>query len=123
MQSEMTAAAVVEIMQLIDNAAIEVWLDGGWAVDALLGQQTRPHKDVDIILRSRHLAKLQERLSDRGFAIRPGGTPSNFVLADPSGLEVDVHAIIFDRHGNGVYEMANGEDWIFPASGFSGAES
>jgi len=97
-----------------------VWLDGGWAVDALLGAQTRPHKDVDIILRTADLPKLGKILANRGFEIQEGGTKSNFVLADLTGLEVDVHAIVFDRDGNGVYRMANGSDWIFPAAGFNG---
>ena len=42
------------------------------------------------------------------------------MLADPSGREIDVHSIVFDDEGNGVYRMANGSDWIFPAAGFSG---
>ena len=33
---------------------------------------------------------------------------------------MDVHAVVFDDNGNGVYRMQNGEDWIFPAEGFSG---
>jgi len=117
---EMPAEALVDLLQLFEAAGIEVWLDGGWAVDALLGAQTRPHKDVDIILRVSDLPRLLNILGDRGFEIRQGGTESNFVLADNSGLEVDVHAIVFDRDGNGVYRMENGSDWIFPAAGFSG---
>jgi hypothetical protein len=31
-----------------------------------------------------------------------------------------VHAVEFDRAGNGVYRMENGSDWIFPAAGFAG---
>jgi lincosamide nucleotidyltransferase A/C/D/E len=116
----MTPGALVDLLQLFESAGIEVWLDGGWAVDALLGTQTRPHQDVDIILRVADLPRLREILGSRGFTIRPGGTESNFVLADDSGLEVDVHAIAFDRDGNGVYRMENGSDWIFPAAGFSG---
>lgn len=116
----MTSSALIELLRLFDGAGIEVWLDGGWAVDAVLGAETRPHKDVDIILRVSDLPTLREVLERRGFAIKPGGTPSNFVLADGSGLEVDVHAIVFDREGNGVYRMENGENWIFPAAGFSG---
>jgi lincosamide nucleotidyltransferase A/C/D/E len=117
---EMSAKALVALLQLFDSAEIEVWLDGGWAVDAVLGEQTRAHKDVDIILRVSDLQKLRDVLSDRGFEIRSGGTESNFVLADSSGLEVDVHAIVFDPEGNGVYRMQDGSDWIFPAAGFSG---
>ena len=120
MTPEMHPGALVDLLQLFESAGIEVWLDGGWAVDALLGAQTRPHKDVDIILRVSELPKLREILGRRGFEIQQGGTESNFVLADRSGLEVDVHAIVFDRDGNGVYRMGNGSDWIFPAAGFSG---
>jgi len=117
---EMTASALVELLQLFDDAAIPVWLDGGWGVDALLGVQTRRHKDVDIILRVADVLKLQEILERRGFTIREGAPPTSFVLADSSGLEVDVHAVVFDTDGNGVYRMQNGEDWIFPAEGFRG---
>jgi lincosamide nucleotidyltransferase A/C/D/E len=120
MKPEMPAEALADLLQLFEGAEIEIWLDGGWAVDALLGTQTRPHKDVDIILRVADLAQLREILGSRGFEIQHGGTESNFVLADYSGLEVDVHAIVFDRDGNGVYRMENGSDWIFPAAGFSG---
>jgi len=116
----MNAGALVDLLQLFESAGIEVWLDGGWAVDALLGTQTRPHQDLDIILRAADLAGLREILSKRGFEIQKGGTESNFVLADRSGLEVDVHVIVLDRDGNGVYRMQNGSDWIFPATGFSG---
>ena len=115
----MTPTALVDLLSLFESAAIEVWLDGGWAVDALLGAHTRPHKDLDIILCVADLPKLREILGSRGFEIRHG-TESNFVLADRSGLEVDVHAIVFDREGNGVYRMENGSDWIFLAAGFSG---
>jgi len=120
MNPEMSPEALIDLLQLFASAGIEVWLDGGWAVDALLGAQSRPHQDVDIILRVADLPKLREILSSRGFEIQPGGTNSNFVLADRLGLEVDVHTIVFDRDGNGVYRMANGSDWIFPAEGFSG---
>jgi lincosamide nucleotidyltransferase A/C/D/E len=116
----MPAEALVVLLKLLEGAGIELWLDGGWAVDALLGTQTRSHKDVDIILRVADLPRLRNILGDRGFEIRQGGTESNFVLSDRSGLEVDVHAIVFDRDGNGVYRMENGSDWIFPAAGFSG---
>lgn len=117
---EMTPSALVDLLHLLDEASIAVWLDGGWGVDALLKTQTRPHKDADIILRVSDVPKLQEILGSRGFAIRDGAPPNSFVLADGSGLEVDVHAVVFDDEGNAVYRMENGEDWIYPAKGFSG---
>lgn len=120
MTSEMTPEALVELLQVFEKVGIEVWLDGGWAVDAVLGEHTRPHKDVDIIVRVSDLPRLREILTDRGFEIQKGGAESNFVLADGCGLEADVHAIVFDRDGNGIYRMENGSDWIFPSVGFTG---
>jgi lincosamide nucleotidyltransferase A/C/D/E len=117
---EMTRAALIELLQLFQSAAIPIWLDGGWGVDALLHKQTRTHKDVDIMLSVADVSKLEELLSMREFAIREGKPPSSFVLANGAGLEVDVHAVEFDEDGNGMYRMQNGEDWIIPAEGFSG---
>src|SRR3972149_811120 len=74
MKPEMTPGALVDLLQLFEGAGIEVWLDGGWAVNAVLGEQTRPHKDVDIILRVSDLRKLRNLLRSKGFEIQPGGT-------------------------------------------------
>ncbi len=70
---EITAGDLINLLQLLESAKIEVWLDGGWAVDAALGRQTRPHKDVDIILRVEDLQKLCQCLDQRGFEIQDGG--------------------------------------------------
>ena len=120
-RSEMTSLALVGLLRLIEGAQIPVWLDGGWGVDALLGTQTRTHKDVDLILSVRDVPELQELLSRRGFRLKDGEPPDSFVLADGAGLEVDVHAVTFDEEGNGIYRMRNGEDWVYPAEGFGGS--
>jgi lincosamide nucleotidyltransferase A/C/D/E len=64
--------------------------------------------------------KFQELLATRGFTVREGKPPHSFVLADGRGAEIDVHAVTFDDDGTGVYRMQNGEDWVYPAEGFSG---
>lgn len=46
----MPAEEVVAVYTMMNEAGVELWVDGGWGVDALLGQQTRPHKDMDIAL-------------------------------------------------------------------------
>ena len=46
----MPAEVVVGIYILLNDLGVELWIDGGWSVDALLGQQTRPHKDLDIAI-------------------------------------------------------------------------
>lgn len=116
----MTAPALLELLRLLEEAGIAAWLDGGWGVDALLEQQTRPHKDVDLVIAVADVPELIAVLSARGLRVEEGEPPHSFVLADGAGLEVDVHAVTFDGHGNGLYRMENGETWVFPAEGFAG---
>ena len=116
----MLGADVVEIFNRLGDAGIDAWLDGGWAVDALLGEQTRPHADLDLIVKIDDLPGLRRTFEGQGFVEVQGGTDSNFVLRDARGREVDIHAVRFDEAGDGIYRMASGADWIFPAAGFEG---
>ena len=112
---------MIGLLELFEAHGITIWLDGGWAVDAAIGTQTRPHKDVDVILALSDVPKLQLILGDRGFAVREGIVPHSFVLADSTGLEVDVHSVRFDERGDGIYRMQNGENWIFTREALSGS--
>src|SRR5262245_4430984 len=89
--TEMTATAVLEFLALLEASSIDVCLDGGWGVDALLGEQTREHGDLDVILNVEDLSRLAE--ATRSYPRKPGGTDTNFVLELGPGNEVDVHAI------------------------------
>jgi lincosamide nucleotidyltransferase A/C/D/E len=46
----MTSIDVIDFYTTLENLGIEIWVDGGWGVDALLGEQTLPHKDLDIAI-------------------------------------------------------------------------
>ncbi len=117
----MTAAALLELLGVLEKAGVSVWLDGGWGVDALLEVQTRPHADLDVFVLLAEVPTLREALARMRFAARDGGVaPHSFVLANASGLEVDVHAFTFDDRGNGVYRMSNGMDWVFEPEAFTG---
>jgi lincosamide nucleotidyltransferase A/C/D/E len=71
------------------------WIDGGWAVDALLGKETRPHEDLDIAIQHADIPKLREMLGSRGYkdVARDDTSENNFVLGDVEGRHVDVHSI------------------------------
>ena len=45
---EFTAKDVTDLYSTLESEGIKIWIDGGWAVDALLGEQTRTHEDLDI---------------------------------------------------------------------------
>ena len=73
----MTAADVIEILGWLDAASADVWLDGGWGVDALVGEQTREHRDLDLIVRDAHESRMREVLATHGFAQVEGGVPQS----------------------------------------------
>jgi lincosamide nucleotidyltransferase A/C/D/E len=41
---------VVNILKLLRNKDIAVWITGGWGVDALIGYQSRPHNDKECLM-------------------------------------------------------------------------
>ena len=101
----MIAADVIDLYTTLGGLGIDIWIDGGWGVDALLGEQTRPHADLDIVIQQKDLPGLRELLDGRGYGDveRDDTTPWNFVLGDDAGREVDVHVIVLDPDGNGIY--------------------
>jgi lincosamide nucleotidyltransferase A/C/D/E len=116
----MEAAHVVRLVHRLNAAGLTVWLDGGWGVDALLGEQTREHDDLDLVVARSDVPLLTETLGDEGFDVAKGELPTCIVLLDSAGRQVDVHPVEFDDAGVGVYRMEDGRDWAYPASGFAG---
>ncbi len=95
---EMSSSDVVGLLHLLKQNGIEVHVDGGWCVDALLGRQTRSHSDLDIAVPYESITKLRELLAGRGYSdvFRDDLWECNFVLGDNKGREVDVHSYILD---------------------------
>ena len=46
----MSAQMVLWFVSLFERLGVRAWLDGGWGVDALIGEQTRVHADLDIMI-------------------------------------------------------------------------
>ncbi len=116
----MAASDLVELLRKIEGVGIEVWLDGGWGVDALLGEQRREHDDVDLIASLADMPRLLECFEGRGYELVDGELPMSVVLLDSLGRQVDIHSVVFNERGDGVYRMRNGEDWVYPSSSFAG---
>ena len=120
----MNATDVLGLYTEFETIGITIWVDGGWGVDALLGRQTRPHKDLDIAIQQKDVSRLRELLEARGYKeIKlEEARPWNFVLGDADGRELDVHVIVVDDKGNGLYGPAqNGQ--MYPAASLTGTGS
>ncbi len=112
-RKRMNAEQVVELYGAFLANGISVWLCGGWGVDALLQEQTRPHEDLDIIIRAQDVVAFLSVVSSRGFYVAEiwsgnrwlvgsddVSRPTAFVVQGGQGLKMDVHAAWFDAAGN-----------------------
>jgi lincosamide nucleotidyltransferase A/C/D/E len=113
---EMTARDVLETVKLLSQDEIEVIIDGGWGVDALLGKQTRSHQDLDLAVTHEDIPRIRALLEAKGYqdVPRDDSWECNFVLGDDQGHLLDLHSCTFDEAGNNVfgvpypYESLNG---------------
>ena len=115
---EIDAADASTILGQFEAAGLVVWLDGGWGVDALVGRQTRPHQDLDLVIARDDLAAAQQTLAPAGFAhdaTAMPGLPARLVLVDADGRQVDLHPVIFDRHGYGWQDLGADAWGAYPA--------
>lgn len=123
----MTVEDALFLYQLLTMNGIMTWLIGGWGVDALFGEQTRPHKDLDILVLIDDVARLQSLLEREGFHFaylwqenrfaqdRQGNaTATAFVWQDEARREIDAHAMWLDDQGNGVPAWNVEEGFLFP---------
>src|ERR687887_352048 len=99
---------VADLLALLEQNGLEIYVDGGWAVDAVLGEQTRPHDDLDIALPHAQVPRLRALLSTRGFREQrhDDSWECNFVLADEAGRHLDVHSYTLDAAGLNVGGVA-----------------
>jgi lincosamide nucleotidyltransferase A/C/D/E len=100
----MNGSDVVELLDFLEHNGVEVYVDGGWAVDALLGRQTRSHDDLDIAIPHHQMPLLRRLMATREFHERPRADSweCNFVLADAGARQLDVHSYTLDAAGKNV---------------------
>lgn len=117
----MTREDVLDFYRAISELGVDVWIDGGWGVDALLGEQTRTHEDLDIAIQQKDVPVLRETLLARRYkeVKLEIARPWNFVLGDEHGREIDVHVIVLDERGNGVYGPPEKRE-LYPAESLTG---
>ncbi|GAB3286268.1 nucleotidyltransferase domain-containing protein [Kineosporia babensis] len=116
-----TLAAVLEVLVLAEAVGVDLWLDGGWGVDALLGKPTRLHGDLDVAIEERNLSVFVDGLRRSAFVEvgEDGATAWNFLMARPDGAVVDLHVIVLDEQGNGVLGPA-ARGTVYPAESLAG---
>jgi lincosamide nucleotidyltransferase A/C/D/E len=101
-QRRMGADDVLEILGALDASPARCWVAGGWAVDALLNEQTREHVDLDLVLDFADEGPARAALEELGFRrtgskshelVRDALMPRRVFMRDDGGRMVDLHPV------------------------------
>lgn len=95
----------MEIISWAINHDITIWLDGGWGVDALLGEQTREHNDIDIFVERNHAKQFLDVIIDHGFqeVVTSYTNLDHTVWKDGKERIIDLHVFDFDEKDDLVF--------------------
>lgn len=93
---------VLRIVDALEARGIEVWLSGGWGVDALVGRPTRRHHDVDLVVRAGDTEGAVACLGSLGFRfyeareVPTARLSRGLVFRDALGRHVDLHPVVLE---------------------------
>ena len=112
----MRLVRVLEIVDAFVEREISLWIGGGWGIDALIGEQTRPHDDLDIAIRAEDEMSALCLLDQMGFRIEEDQDwrPVRVGLRNREGEAIDLHPVSFDESGKGRQDNLEG----LPAFGY-----
>jgi len=107
---------VVDILKKSELICIDVWITGGWGVDALIGHQSRPHNDIDIFIQKKDALTFTEMLKSNGY----NETKMEYITNDHTAWR-DTHNRTIDLH---LFEFTDEglrfENEIYPLEVFNG---
>ncbi len=103
------------VLDLMESLEIRYWLDGGWGVDALVGYQTRNHRDIDINFDAKDTAKLLEMLVNFGYQIDTDWRPVRIELYHSKLGYLDIHPFIIEKDGSCKQADLEGGFYDIPA--------
>lgn len=96
------AEIVVRLLDRLEGSGARCWVDGGWGIDALLGQQSREHCDLDLVVDEEDLTATIDLLRDEGYTTIRDWLPTAIAFrSETDGSEVDLHPVRSTADGGG----------------------
>lgn len=102
----MNEKEATDLLKKIEHIGVDVWIGGGWGVDALLGQLTRPHNDIDIYIEKKDAAVFIEMMISDGYSETKMEFTTNDHTAwrDGFGRTIDLHLFEFAENDTLLFE-------------------
>ena len=112
---------MLETLEVLRRSGAQVWVGGGWGIDALPGRQTRTHRDVDLMHRQEQEQEpaVVAALAEAGFTASLDRRPVRFVVTDARGRGIDLHPLAFAPDGSATQASTEpGHPFVYPAACF-----
>ena len=100
-EAGMPAEEVLAVVDWLEARGAVHVITGGWAVDALVGRATRPHRDLDVIVEAGACDGLARWLRGRGYEVIVDWLPIRVELRR-GRCGVDLHPMEVDGRGDSV---------------------
>lgn len=108
-----------DVLSDLTAADFRFWVGGGWGVDALVGHQTREHRDLDLAVDAARAAVALKVLGQRGYVVETDWRPVRVELVAPGRGWVDLHPVVFDNTGHGRQASFDGGHFDYPPDSFN----
>jgi lincosamide nucleotidyltransferase A/C/D/E len=119
---QVTEETLFFILDLFERMEVPYWLDGGWGVDVLTGQQNREHRDIDIDFDAKYTEAVISKLKDVGYVVDVDWMPSRMELKHDKYGYLDIHPIDFNSDGSITQADPQGGKYIFQKEWFTSTE-
>jgi lincosamide nucleotidyltransferase A/C/D/E len=110
---------VIEVLGVLERAGVRSWVGGGWGVAALVGRQTRQHRDLDLAVDAADLSRCLALLGGLGYVVETDWLPVRVELRAAGDCWVDIHPVSFDERGHGRQANLDGGFFDYPPGAFS----
>ena len=115
---------LLAILDLLDEEEIHTWVHGGWGIDALLGEQTREHKDIDLVVSIESADQLREIFKAPEWETIKDKMPVQLAVRRADGAAVTFDLVTFDHEGGATQQLYEEDGWgsefYFTPEGLSG---
>lgn len=100
-----------DVVIALDAIGDPVWVAGGWGIDALLGRQSREHRDLDVLLPADRLDRALAALAALGCEVETDWLPVRVEVAG-GRLRVDLHPV--DEQPNALVQRVFDGELRYP---------
>lgn len=118
--AEVQLKLVAEVTSLLTTAGISHWLFGGWAIDFLVGEVTRPHTDIEFAVWRSDFPAVRSLLERQGYIEQEVASPEEAANLHKNG---ELVRLIFIERNERRELITPGRwsDWPWPDGSFGGA--